>query len=156
ARHVQRGVRAGPVRVRERARGHPERRGDRDRGRAGPVHRLRLDGEPAGGRGMRRRFTAGKAAALLLATVWLVVVVAPLYYMILASFRTQGTYLTDNPWVPSGGLSTSSYGTVFDAGLGRYLLNSVVLTAVCIALTVTISLGAAFRIVRRGSRAVGV
>jgi raffinose/stachyose/melibiose transport system permease protein len=99
---------------------------------------------------------AGKAVALLLATVWLVIVVAPLYYMILASFRTQGTYLTDNPWVPSGGLSTSSYGTVFDAGLGTYLLNSVVLTAVCIALTVTISLGAAFRIVRRGSRAVGV
>ena len=109
---------------------------------------------------MRRRRPGhnrgGKAVALLLATVWLVIVIAPLYYMILASFRTQGTYLTDNPWVPSGGLSTSSYGTVFDAGLGRYLLNSVVLTTVCIVLTVTISLGAAFRIVRRGSRAVGV
>ena len=105
---------------------------------------------------MSRRFRPGRVVAFALATVWLVIVIAPLYYMILASFRTQGTYLTANPWVPSGGLSVGSYGTVFGAGLGRYLLNSVILTAACILLTVTISLGAAFRIVRRSSRAVGV
>jgi raffinose/stachyose/melibiose transport system permease protein len=103
-----------------------------------------------------RRLRPGRLVAVLLATVWLVIVLAPLYYMILASFRTQGTYLTSNPWVPSGGLSASSYSTVFHAGLGRYLVNSVTLTAACIVLTVTISLGAAFRIVRRSSRAVSV
>ena len=101
-------------------------------------------------------FRAGRVIAFVLATLWLVVVIAPLYYMILASFRTQGTYLTANPWVPSGGLSASSYSTVFHAGLGRYLVNSLVLTAACILLTVTLSLAAAFRIVRRTSRAVGV
>lgn len=106
------------------------------------------------GRGLVR-LRAGRLVALILATVWLVIVAAPLYYMILASFRTQGTYLTSNPWVPAGGLSTSSYSTVFGAGLGRYLMNSVILTVVCIALTVTISLGAAYRIVRRRSKAVG-
>jgi len=103
---------------------------------------------------MRRRLRAGRVTAFALATVWLVIVIAPLYYMILASFRTQGTYLTANPWVPSGGLSASSYSTVFGAGLGRYLLNSVLLTAACILLTVTLSLAAAFRVVRRTSRAV--
>jgi raffinose/stachyose/melibiose transport system permease protein len=103
---------------------------------------------------MKRRLRAGRLAASGLATVWLAIVLAPLYYMILASFRTQGTYLTSNPWVPSGGLSVSAYSTVFGAGLGRYLLNSIILTAACIVLTVTISLGAAFRIVRRASRAV--
>jgi raffinose/stachyose/melibiose transport system permease protein len=102
-----------------------------------------------------RRNGVGRLVAFALATVWLVVVLAPLYYMVLASFRTQGTYLTANPWVPTGGLSVSSYGTVFGAGLGRYLENSVILTAACIAGTVTISLGAAFRIVRRTSKAVG-
>jgi raffinose/stachyose/melibiose transport system permease protein len=101
-----------------------------------------------------KRPRTGRVVAFALASVWLVIVIAPLYYMILASFRTQGTYLTASPWVPSGGLSVSSYRTVFGAGLGRYLLNSVLLTAVCIALTVTISLGAAFRIVRRSSKAV--
>jgi raffinose/stachyose/melibiose transport system permease protein len=102
------------------------------------------------------RLSPGRVIAFCLATVWLLIVIAPLYYMILASFRTQGTYLTANPWVPSGGLSASSYGTVFGAGLGRYLLNSVLLTAACVAATVTISLAAAFRIVRRTSRAVSV
>jgi raffinose/stachyose/melibiose transport system permease protein len=101
-------------------------------------------------------FRTGRLVAFVLATVWLVIVIAPLYYMILASFRTQGTYLTSNPWVPTGGLSVSSYSTVFGAGLGRYLLNSVILTVVCILLTVTISLGAAYRIVRRTSKAVSV
>lgn len=104
--------------------------------------------------GILRRFRTGKAVAIFLATIWLVIVIAPLYYMILASFRTQGTYLTANPWIPAGGLSTSSYSTVFGAGLGTYLLNSVILTAVCIAVTVTISLAAAYRIVERRSRAV--
>jgi raffinose/stachyose/melibiose transport system permease protein len=99
---------------------------------------------------------AGRLAAVLLATMWLVIVIGPLYYMILASFRTQGSYLTANPWLPGGGLSASSYGTVFSAGLGHYLLNSVILTAVCIVLTVTISLGAAFRVVRRTSRFTSV
>ena len=99
---------------------------------------------------------AGRLVAILLATVWAVIVIAPLYYMVLASFRTQGTYLTDNPWVPSSDLSVSSYSTVFAAGLGHYLLNSVILTAVCILLTVTLSLAAAFRVVRKSARWVTV
>lgn len=99
-----------------------------------------------------RRPRARRLVALLLASGWLVIVLGPLYYMVLASFRTQGTYLTANPWAPSGGLSVSAYRTVFAAGLGRYLLNSVLLTTICIALTVTISLAAAFRVVRHSAR----
>jgi raffinose/stachyose/melibiose transport system permease protein len=91
--------------------------------------------------------------AFVLATAWLVVVIAPIYYMVLASFRSQGTYLTANPWLPRGGLTLSEYGTVFGAGLGRYLVNSVVLTVACIVLTVSTCLGAAFRVVRRSTRA---
>ena len=104
----------------------------------------------------RRRVSPGRVVAFLLATAWLVVVIAPIYYMVLASFRSQGNYLTENPWLPSGGLTVSEYGTVFGAGLGRYLVNSAILTAVCVLLTLSISLGAAFRIVRRSTRAAGV
>ena len=104
----------------------------------------------------RRRVSPGRVVAFVLATAWLVVVIAPIYYMVLASFRSQGNYLTENPWLPSGGLTVSEYGTVFGAGLGRYLVNSAILTAVCVLLTLSISLGAAFRIVRRSTRAAGV
>ena len=103
----------------------------------------------------RHGLTPGRVTAFVLATVWLVIVIAPIYYMILASFRSQGNYLTENPWLPSGGLTVSEYGTVFGAGLGRYLVNSVIITAVCIALTLSLCLAAAFRIVRRSTRAAG-
>jgi raffinose/stachyose/melibiose transport system permease protein len=125
------------------------------RGRLRQHFRARARSFESTGAGLRRP-RAGQVAAFVLATLWLVIVIAPLYYMILASFRTQGTYLTANPWVPSSGLSVGSYRTVFSAGLGHYLLNSILLTAACIVLTVTISLAAAFRIVRRTSRAVSV
>jgi raffinose/stachyose/melibiose transport system permease protein len=128
----------------------------RPRGRLRQHFRARARSFESTGAGRPRRPRAGQVAAFVLATVWLVIVIAPLYYTILASFRTQGTYLTANPWVPSAGLSVGSYRTVFSAGLGHYLLNSILLTAACIVLTVTISLAAAFRIVRRTSRAVSV
>lgn len=115
-----------------------------------------VHGGPAAPRVRRRRPGPGRVIAFILATAWLVVVIAPIYYMVLASLRSQGTYLTANPWLPRGGLTLGEYGTVFGAGLGRYLLNSVILTAVCIVLTLSLCLGAAFRIVRRSTRAAGV
>jgi raffinose/stachyose/melibiose transport system permease protein len=133
--------------------------------RAVTVRRARTGVSPAsaagagpvtGGRRTRRRpAQAGRAVAFVLATAWLIVVIAPIYYMLLASFRSQGTYLTANPWLPAGSLTAAQYGTVFAAGLGRYLLNSVVLTAGCIVVTLALSLGAAFRIVRKSSRGAG-
>jgi raffinose/stachyose/melibiose transport system permease protein len=112
-------------------------------------------GAPAASRARRRRPGPARVVAFILATAWLVVVIAPIYYMVLASLRSQGTYLTANPWLPRGGLTLSEYGTVFGAGLGRYLLNSVILTVVCIVVTLSLCLGAAFRIVRRSTRAAG-
>ncbi|HEY2522059.1 MAG TPA: carbohydrate ABC transporter permease [Streptosporangiaceae bacterium] len=108
---------------------------------------------PAGRK--RRRVHPGRVISFVLATVWLVIAAAPVYYMVLASLRSQGTYLTANPWLPTGGLSLAQFSTVFNAGLGRYLLNSVLITAAGLIVTLAVSLGAAFRIIRRQSRAAG-
>ena len=94
-----------------------------------------------------------KGTTVVLATVWLLIVLIPLYYMLVATFRTQGTYLTANPWLPTSQLSISSYTTVFDGGLGRYLLNSLLVTVVSLALILVLSLGAAFRVMRRATPA---
>jgi ABC-type glycerol-3-phosphate transport system permease component len=110
---------------------------------------------PIGPRFLRSVRQPWRAIPVVLATIWLLIVLVPLYYMVLATFRTQGDYLTDNPWIPNS-LSFTSYTTVWDADLGRFFLNSVILAVVCIALTVTLCLGAAYRIVRRRSRWVGV
>lgn len=103
---------------------------------------------------MPSRLRPLRAIPYALATVWLLVVLVPLYYMVLATFRTQGTYLTASPWIPNS-LSFTSYVAVWDADLGRFFLNSVILTVVCVVITVTLCLAAAYRIVRRRSRWVG-
>jgi raffinose/stachyose/melibiose transport system permease protein len=104
---------------------------------------------------MLARLRPSRALSAVFATIWLLVVLIPLYYMILATFRSYGGYQTASPWTPNN-LTFASYKQVWDADLGRFFLNSVILTAVCIVLSVTLCLGAAYRIVRKQSRWVGV
>lgn len=100
---------------------------------------------------------AGRGAAFVLGTIWLVIVLFPIYYMVLASFRSDSQYLSANAWLPTGGLSLSSYSAMFSgAGLGTLFRNSAELAAGTIAIVVVLSLGAAYRIVRRGSRYAAV
>lgn len=94
-----------------------------------------------------------RSVTLIFAIVWLAIVIVPVYYMVLTSLRSQGTYLTADPWLPSGHLSLHEYFVVLRAGLGRYFLNSVLVTAGAIILTVAVGLGGAFRIVRSRSSA---
>jgi len=123
-----------------------ERRGD------GPLTDLpRWDERRSIRRRVRRRLRG--SGTFLLATVWLLVVLIPLYYMLLATLRNQGTYLTANPWVPTGHLSLGSYNSVFAAGLGRYLINSAIVTVVTLILLLVFCLGAAFRVMRRATPA---
>lgn len=112
--------------------------------RPAPAPRLSYPGQ---------RSRARRATACLLGTVWLVVVLFPIYYMVLASFRSDSQYLTANAWIPTGGLSLSSYSAMFSgAGIGTLFRDSAELAAGTIAIVVVLSLAAAYRIVRRGSR----
>ena len=64
-------------------------------GRAAPVPARRRG--PATARlGRRRHLPVARVTAITAATVWLAVVLGPLYYMVLASLRSQGSYLTAN------------------------------------------------------------
>lgn len=104
---------------------------------------------------MLARLRVNRAVAVVFATIWLLVILVPLYYMALATFRSYGGYQTASPWIP-GNLTFASYKQVWDADLGRFFLNSVILTAVCVLLSVMLCLAAAYRIVRKQSRWVGV
>jgi raffinose/stachyose/melibiose transport system permease protein len=103
---------------------------------------------------MASRLRLGRIGSWLFATIWLLIVLIPLYYMILATFRGQQSYLTSNAWIPNN-LTFASYKQVWAADLGKYFVNSIILTAACIVVTVTLCLGAAYRIVRKQSRWVG-
>ncbi|MDA8295405.1 MAG: carbohydrate ABC transporter permease [Actinomycetota bacterium] len=105
--------------------------------------------------GHRAKRRLSGTVAFVLGTIWLIIVLAPIYFMVLSSLRTQGTYVTANPWVPTGGLTGSEYSTVFHAGLGGYFVNSVIVTVACVLITLALSLAASFRIIRRTSRLSG-
>jgi ABC-type glycerol-3-phosphate transport system permease component len=91
--------------------------------------------------------------AFLLGTIWLVIVIAPIYYMVLASLRTEAEYLAGNAWIPTGGLSLATWRAVFQGtGLWTDFRNSAEVAVGTMALVVVLSMGAGFRIVRRGSR----
>ena len=95
-----------------------------------------------------------RAGAFALGTLWLIVVLFPIYYMVLASFRSDNQYLTANQWLPTGGVSLSSWGTVLSPSNGLWgdFLNSAIYAAGTIIVVGLLSLLAAFRIVRHASR----
>jgi raffinose/stachyose/melibiose transport system permease protein len=97
---------------------------------------------------------AARFGAFVLGTIWLCIVLFPIYYMVLASFRSQTQYLSANAWLPQDGLSISSWSTIFSSGTGLWhdFLNSIIYAVGTIVIVATLSLVAAFRIVQRGSR----
>lgn len=103
--------------------------------------------------GIRGRSKFSRFAAFVLGTIWLVFAVAPIYYMVLISFRSPNEYLSANAWLPTGGLSLSSYSAILHASaVGTDFRNSGELAVGTILVVVALSLAAGYRIVRQGSR----
>ncbi|MDR2373794.1 MAG: carbohydrate ABC transporter permease [Bifidobacteriaceae bacterium] len=80
--------------------------------------------------------------------IWLVIILTPIYYMVLASLRTQGDYYKDNPLVPPLKPSMRAYRLVFENDFGRYLLNSAIVTLGAVAILLIVTLMASYVIVR--------
>jgi len=97
--------------------------------------------------------TGRKGATLGLALLWLVIVAAPVYYMVVVSFEPESSYLSSNPWFPSVGLTFANYAAVLGSGFGTYLINSMIVTLGSTALVVAVSLLSAYVIVRKVTRA---
>jgi raffinose/stachyose/melibiose transport system permease protein len=85
--------------------------------------------------------------------IWLVVVMVPLYWIVITSFKTQANYFVTNTFEPPSHPTLENYKTVFDNDIIRYFFNSVVVTVGATIPAVTISFMAAYAIVRGvGSR----
>nr|WP_245900880.1 carbohydrate ABC transporter permease [Prauserella shujinwangii] len=89
-----------------------------------------------------------------LATLWLVVVAVPLYYMVASSLRERSEYLTAHPLSPPMSPTLENYQTVIEGGFLRYLVNNVVVTAATVGLVVALAVPAAYAIARSESRLV--
>jgi raffinose/stachyose/melibiose transport system permease protein len=84
----------------------------------------------------------------LLAFVWLAIVVVPIYWIVITSFKSQSSYFAANPLAPPTAPTVENYALVIASDFPRYFLNSVIVTVGAIVPAVLLSFVAAFAIVR--------
>jgi xylobiose transport system permease protein len=102
--------------------------------------------------GPLRRSTRLLAAAS--AAMWLVVVAAPLYFMLITSLRTSDAYVEEGALRAPSQITFDNYGRVLDLGFARFLGNSTIVTIVTVVLVLAMALPASYSIVRSRSRSV--
>lgn len=92
------------------------------------------------GRGGRRKDgRVGRGVAMVLGTIWLIIVIAPFDYMVVSSLRSQTDYFTANPWLPTSA-TLSNVAAVFQVGLGTYVRNSAIVVISGLILTLAMTL----------------
>ena len=106
-----------------------------------------LDFGRAAGSRLGRVPVSHRFARLVLLGGWALVVVVPFYHLIISSFRSQGAYLTSDPWRPNGQFTLSQYGLVFKSGFVPDLVHSLIVTVAAVAITLVVSVLAAQRVV---------
>ena len=80
--------------------------------------------------------------------IWLVIVMVPIYWIVITSFKTQANYYAMNPLKPSTSPTIDNYQLVIQSDFAQYFINSVIVTAGAIIPAVLLSFLAAFAIVR--------
>jgi len=84
----------------------------------------------------------------LFAWLWLAVIIVPIYYVVITTFKDQGAYFTSNPLALPIPPTFTPYQQVVEAGIGRYFLNSVIVTIGAVIPIVLFSFLASYAIVR--------
>jgi raffinose/stachyose/melibiose transport system permease protein len=84
--------------------------------------------------------------------LWLVVVMLPIYWIVITSFKTQSNYFTMNPLVPATSSTWDNYKLVIQSDFIHYFINSVIVALGAVVPAVIVSFMAAYAIVRAGGR----
>jgi len=100
------------------------------------------------GRGARRFNWLGGTAGWL----WLLIVLVPIYWIVITSFKTQSNYYLTNPLAPPTEPTLDNYRFVIEANFARYFINSVVVALGAVVPAVLVSFMAAYAVVRGGDR----
>jgi raffinose/stachyose/melibiose transport system permease protein len=82
--------------------------------------------------------------------LWLVIVVVPLYWIVITSFKTRANYFATNPLAPPSSPTMENYRFVLEQDFARYFVNSVIVTLGAVVPAVAVSFMAAYAIVRAG------
>jgi raffinose/stachyose/melibiose transport system permease protein len=96
------------------------------------------------GRGAHRPNWLGGAAGWL----WLLIVIVPIYWIVITSFKTQSNYFQTNPFAPPTEPTMDNYKLVIENDFIRYFVNSTIVTLGAVVPAVLVSFMAAYAIVR--------
>jgi raffinose/stachyose/melibiose transport system permease protein len=110
-----------------------------------------LPGLAQGSRRRRRRERPNLLGGLA-GWIWLVIVMVPIYWIAITSFKTQANYYATNPLVPPTAPTLANYRLVIEADFVQYFVNSVIVTIGTILPAVLVSFMASYAIIRSGSR----
>jgi raffinose/stachyose/melibiose transport system permease protein len=81
--------------------------------------------------------------------LWLAIIIVPVYWVVITSFKPQSAYYTSNPLLPAEP-TLENYRSVLEADFLMYFTNSVIVTVGATVPAVVVSFMAAFAIVRGG------
>jgi len=95
-------------------------------------------------RGRSIRKLVGKAPLAIIVTLFLVVVLYPLVWLILSSFKTTQEFATQPTWALPQGFAWQNYVQAWNSGMGTYFLNSILAVFPSLFLILAISVSAAF------------
>jgi len=84
-------------------------------------------------------------------TLWLLITLVPIYYIVVTSLRPREEYFTSNPLSVPTDPTLKAYREVLDAGFTSYLVNSVIVTVATVSVVVVLSLMTAYVIVHNRS-----
>ncbi|GII30483.1 carbohydrate ABC transporter permease [Planotetraspora mira] len=101
---------------------------------------------PQGAGGERPNWLGGAVSWL-----WLAVVIVPIYWIVITSFKAQSTYYASNPLAPPGEPTLANYKMVIESDFPLYFLNSLIVTIGAVVPAVAVAFMAAYAIVRGGA-----
>ena len=84
----------------------------------------------------------------LVAWIWLAIVIIPIYWIAITSFKGQDTYFASNPMAPPTSPTLENYQLVIQSDFPRYFVNSVIVTIGAVVPALVVSFMAAYGIVR--------
>jgi raffinose/stachyose/melibiose transport system permease protein len=101
--------------------------------------------QPSHTLGRRRNWLGGALSGL-----WLVIVMVPIYWIVITSFKSQSKYYQSNPFAPPRDPTLDNYRLVIEADFIQYFINSTVVVVGAVIPAVIFSFMAAYAVVRGG------
>lgn len=84
--------------------------------------------------------------------LWLAIIIVPIYYVVITSFKNQAGFFTSNPMLPATEPTLDNYKLVLENNFVQYFTNSLIVTLGTVLPALLVSFMAAYAIVRGRSR----